>query len=486
MLKLLRKKKVTKRIYWGLAILVIPAFVIWGSSSVINKSKIQNCAGILFGEKISYEDFRSALAAWKMQMKIQLGEAADQTIQSNFNPVQAAWSRLILLHEAKKRKIRIKDQDVIDWITHMPAFEKNGLFDTQSYGIFLQYYLGVPARQFEEVMRQNISLVQVYKKITDKIAVADSEVKQEYTRQNEQTRVKYVYFPADTEKNKITVSDENIQAYYEKSKERFKVPPQINVVYVGSDIKENASQEEKASLVKKINDVLTDAKKEGFEKAAEKEKLEIKETGLFRLEDPIPLLGWFPDLSTLLFDLPQGDLSKVVELKRGVYLFKVKEKKQAYIPEFKEAKEKAKEALALEKSKEDSRQKAEEFLSNINTKKIAFEKAAQEAGFTIKETPLFSIDAYIPELGMAQPLKEAAFKLAKDAVAETVIALEQGFYVIKNLETQSANEEKFKKEKEEFTKQLLEQKRNKVFNDFFEDLRKKANLISYIDETKVK
>jgi hypothetical protein len=30
MLKIFRKKKIMKRILWGLAILIIPAFVLWG------------------------------------------------------------------------------------------------------------------------------------------------------------------------------------------------------------------------------------------------------------------------------------------------------------------------------------------------------------------------------------------------------------------------------------------------------------------------
>ena len=46
--------------------------------------------------------------------------------------------------------------------------------------------------------------------------------------------------------------------------------------------------------------------------------------------------------------------------------------------------------------------------------------------------------------------------------------------------------EKFKKEKEDFSKQLLEQKRGKVFTDFFEELKKKAKLVSYIKEAHLK
>ncbi len=59
MLRLLRKKKVAKRIFYVLAAIIIPAFVIWGSASVINKKNdIPNVAGRIFGKNVSYDQFQ--------------------------------------------------------------------------------------------------------------------------------------------------------------------------------------------------------------------------------------------------------------------------------------------------------------------------------------------------------------------------------------------------------------------------------------------
>lgn len=486
MLKLLRKKKVTKRIFYFLAIVIIPAFVIWGSASVLEKDGSSGYAGIIFGKKVSRDAFQEALTGWKIQVKIQLGEAADQAIQSYFNPIEAAWSRLILLNEVKARKIKIEDSEVIATITQMPMFQRNERFDEQTYKAFLQYFLNLPGRAFEEVMRQNLALGEVFKQVTASVTVTEPEIREEYLKQNEKTRIQYVFFNFDQEKNKITVTDEEIKNFYDKSKEQFKVPPQINVLYVHAEFKENTSAEDKQALTKKIESIYSNTPRSDFEKAALKANVDIKETGLFRLADPIPTLGWFPELSTLLFDLPKNNISKVVVLKRGVYLFNIKEKKQAYIPDFKEARENVRGSLILEKSKAESFKQAEKFLLKIKTENQSFENAAKEAGVQIKETPLFSREDYIPEIGLAEPLKEVAFKLTSSAVADKTITLEQGFYCIKNIETEKIAEEIFLKEKEEFSKQLLEQKRNKSFNDFFENLKEKAGLISYVDEEKIR
>lgn len=486
MLKLLRKKKVSKKIFYCLAAIIIPAFVIWGSASVINKNKTPTYAGVIFGKKVSFDEFRAALHGWQIQMKLQYGEKANEIANTLYKPSQAAWDRIILIHEAKTRRIKVKDSDVVAIITGFPFLQKNGRFDPSSYNLFLKYSLGEQAKTFEEELRHNIAMSMVFEEITRDVTVPDDEVRKEYEKQNISTRVKYVFFPKEGTKDEIAVSEDEIKAFTEKNKERFKVPPQINAAYIGIEFKNDAPETEKTAAGEKIKKAAGIAKQIGFEAAAKEVACEIKETGLFGFKDPIPVFGWMPELSTLLFVLNAAETSKVVELSRGVYLFKIKEKKDAYLPDYNAAKEKAKNALLTEKSKESAKKSAQDFIDAIKTDSANFEQEAQRKGLEIKETPLFSREGYIPELGMAPALKDAAFKLAKDEVAPEIIELEQGFIAIKSIETVPIDEEKFKKEKEEFGKQILDQKRNKIFNDFFEDLKKKAGLVNYIPDSLVK
>jgi peptidyl-prolyl cis-trans isomerase D len=486
MLKLLRKKKVAKRIFYVLAAIIIPAFVVWGSASVLNKDKTPAYAGIIFGKKVSFDEFRAAFHGWQIQMKLQYGDKANEIAGAYFKPGQAAWDRLILIHEAKTRRIQVKDSDVVAMITGFPFLQRNGRFDPQAYSLFLRYSLGEQPKAFEEQLRHNIEMSKVFEEVTRTTIVPDDEVRKEYEKQNITTRVKYVVFPADGAKDKITVSEDDIKAFAEKNKERFKVPPQINAAYIGVEFKNDAPDAQKSAASERIKKAAVAAKQKGFETAAKEAGLDIKETGLFGFEDPIPVFGWMPELSALLFDLNASATSKVVELGRGDYLFKIKEKKDAYFPDYSAVKEKAKNALVAERSKEAAKKSAQDFIDSLKNKPANFEQEAKTKGLEIKETPLFNREGYIAELGMAEALKDAAFKLAKDAVAPEAIELEQSFIAIKSIETVGVDEEKFKKEKEEFAKQVLEQKHNKVFNDFFEELKKKAALISYVPDSLLK
>ncbi len=485
MLKLLRKKKITKRIYYGLAIIIIPAFVIWGSASAIRgREDKESLAGVIFGEKITREEFYEANRAWMVQLKLEYGEKANEIAAALFDPIDAAWERIILLREAKKRKIRVPDQYIVSAITSQGAFARDGRFDPRSYKIFLQYSIMEPPRVFEEQLRDNIAINILFNQVTGNVSLTEPELAEKYAQQNDQTRVKYVAFLNSQYNSEVTATDEEVESAYARDKEKFRIPEQRNASYLTIEVKEDASDEDKKKIAEKIKGVLEAAARDGLEKAAADAELELQKTGLISLEDPIPSLGWMPQLSNLLFNLPVNEVSRIVEIKNGLYIFEVKERQESVIPELKDIKDKVRVSVLEEKGREIAQKAAEGFLEKVKDKPEEFEKATAEAGLDVKESPLFSRESYIPELGMAQPLKEAAFDLAKDAVAQQPVALKQGFFVIKSMERAPFDEEKFKKEKDGFAQALLDEKRTAAFQAFAENLKKEAGLVSYIEKPK--
>ncbi|MFB3918753.1 peptidyl-prolyl cis-trans isomerase [Candidatus Velamenicoccus archaeovorus] len=502
MLRQLRKKKVAKRIFYVLAVLIIPAFVIWGSASVINKKdRVPNIAGRIFGKNVSYDRFQQSMQAWKTHILLQYGEEAEKNLRPLLNPINGAWDRLIMLHEVRRRGIRISDRDVVDHITRLPFLQKNGRFDPQSYELFLKYTLRMDARQFEEQARQDISMTKVYEEVTKPVTITDDEARAEYKKQHTETRLRYVLFSPQSYKNNIAVTDEELNKYYETSKETFKVPPQINAVFCMIPYDEKTTEEEKGKAQETMQKIARKAKTAGLKAAAQEAGLEAKETGFFGFNDPIPALGWLPQIKTAIFDTPQGAITQPLETERGIYLFGILEKKDAYIPDFKEAKDKVRTALIEEKASQIAFQNAQDFLNRVRnpeakeqprgpekTEKtpvrpaMPFDRAAENLRLDVKETPPFTKDSYIPELGLATVLKDAAFGLKKDEIYDKPVSTPQGFLVIQSLQTPSLDEDKLKKEFDDFKKSLLEQKRNEAFNSFFEDLKKQAHLVSYVNQ----
>src|SRR4030042_1529955 len=123
MLKILRKKKTAKKIWIILIILIVPAFVFWGFGSYIRSKQEASYAGIILGRRITFLEYKDALGAVRNQAVIQFGDNLSE-IEKNLNLQSQAWEGLILLTEAKRRRISASDAEVIQPIQGYPFFQR--------------------------------------------------------------------------------------------------------------------------------------------------------------------------------------------------------------------------------------------------------------------------------------------------------------------------------------------------------------------------
>jgi len=181
MLRILRNKKTAKRVWIGLAIIIIPAFTFWGFSGAFRGKDESSVAGKIFGRKITYVQFRDAITSEKIMARMQFGDKLDE-LQQYIDFESQAWQRLILLAEAKKLRITAGDKEVIADIQSSPIFQSKGAFNNKAYNDILRYYLRVQPRIFEELIRQNIILSKLYKQVTDKVSLSDEQVREDYAK----------------------------------------------------------------------------------------------------------------------------------------------------------------------------------------------------------------------------------------------------------------------------------------------------------------
>ena len=190
MLKLLRNKKLAKKIWIALAIMVLPAFLLWGFGSVSKDQKRSAYAGEIFGKKVSEIDYNNSLEAAKNLAVIRYGEKFSE-VEKQLNLRGQAWQRLILLHEAKMRKINASDREVIELIESYPFFQYKSAFDNRIYKDMLQYIFKTQPRAFEEQTRQNIIIAKLYDQVTKDVTVTDVELKLAYAKAHDQGKKDY-------------------------------------------------------------------------------------------------------------------------------------------------------------------------------------------------------------------------------------------------------------------------------------------------------
>ncbi|MDD2680153.1 MAG: SurA N-terminal domain-containing protein [Candidatus Omnitrophica bacterium] len=181
MLKILRHKKTAKKVWIGLALIIIPAFALWGFGGAFRSREESQPLGKIFGRPVSNIEFRDAISAVTTTAIMQYGDQF-QEIEKSLNLEAQAWERLILLYEAKRRGIKVSDQEVVRTIESMPYFQYKGGFDNRIYNQTLQYVFRLKARDFEEQMRANLMLNKLYKQVTDPFKL-DDKAKEEKFRE---------------------------------------------------------------------------------------------------------------------------------------------------------------------------------------------------------------------------------------------------------------------------------------------------------------
>ena len=472
MLKKLRHKKTSKRILIFLAAVIIPAFAFWGFSSVLHGPKEGTNVGKIFGKSISPMDFKEAVNAVNNMAIIRYGDDLSK-IRNSINLEAEAWQRLVLLAEAEKRRLNASDKEVVEFIESYPFFQNKGRFDERIYNEMLQYVFRTLPRDFEEQTRQNLMMSKLYQQVTESLKLSDQEIKEEYKKLNEEINLAYIQAnPLDFAKD-LPADEGALRDYFQKNQVLFKRPLSFNIEYVSfnKDDKETDA---------KLKGLLADLKKkDDYAKLAKELGATLKETGLFAENDPIPGIGWSPQIAGLLSKSNVGKYLNPVQIDKFIYVLKVKERKEPYIPEFDAAKDKIKETYTKEESKRIAQEKIKAALDKLKSsaalkpKTADFEQTAKLFGLKTGSTGFFKFGSYIEAIGASDNFFTSAQKL-KDGEFSEIIEMPAAFYIVKIKEIKPIDEKKFSTEKDSFNQKVLLQKKQEYFTVFLEELLNKA------------
>ncbi|MFH1199185.1 MAG: SurA N-terminal domain-containing protein [Candidatus Omnitrophota bacterium] len=465
MLKIFRNKKTARKIWIVLCIIILPAFIFWGFSGAFRSKGERAYAGKVFGKTISTLDYQDALEATKNQAVMQFGDKFDE-MKPMLNLESQAWERIALIMEANNHKIKVSDQEVVKQIENYPFFQRQGKFDEKIYTEMLRYVFRTQPRDFEEQTRQNLLLAKLYKEITKDIKLNNNEIKEDYRKANEEISVFYLAgLPADFSKN-ITPTDDQIKEYYTKNSIQFKQPISYNVEYLTLD-----TEAKSIAAAKRLQ------KKEDPQKIAKDLGTIVKETGSFSQLGTIPGIGWSPQIFAMLSKAKVQDVLTPVQMDKNYFVLKVKEIKDANIPELDKIKDQVKDALIKNTANELAKSKIEECLKLIKeNKETDFNRLAKTYILKSDSTSAFKFGSYIEGIGSSDDFWMAADKL-KDNQISGVISVPSGFYIIKPKTHTAIDEKKFITEEKEFSEKLLMQKQQEAFIKFTQDLKRKAGII---------
>jgi len=477
MLSTLRHKGVSRKILWGVAIIVILSFGVFGTAYRLDNTV--NSAGKIFGRSVGLRDFETAYLDSRDQAIFTYGDRFFKMGQ-NIDMEREAWTRLILLHEAAKRHIKAADQEVVEFIASVPFFQHQGKFDQSTYESLLRdpRVFDRNPKDFEEGVRGGIIIRKLLEAAAGNIVISDNELKQEYIKRLEKIKLSYALLdPADFSKGQ-NASDEEARKFYEARKEDFRQPPMINVQYVHLVYPDKADEAQKAA-VKKDAQAIAKELKDNADLAAVAKKYHqaAKDSGYFTHEQPLLTFAWSPDFVDTLFAMKEGASSGAVETPDGWEVVRIKQKQGSSVPEYAAIADKVKQAVVNQKAADAAAAKAEADLKTIREglKDKDFNTLAQKLGLKTQETASFSRGEYINAPGLVAEFQEASLKLNADNKLG-LVSTSQGPAILYLSSVEPIDEKKFTQDKEDFRQMMTAQKRNEAIAVFVTGLKFEAAL----------
>ncbi|MCM8804296.1 MAG: SurA N-terminal domain-containing protein [Candidatus Omnitrophica bacterium] len=180
--KFLRKRKNVKIILWIITILIIPGFFFWGVN--IGGDRQSQYAAIVNREPITIREFYDQL--WKVEERYReiFGDGYKEIrdkLNIEKNLLESMIREKLLINQAKKRRIKVFKNEIIEVIKSDPAFKnEKGEFDEERYRQIISNMSDDQLKKIEDQIRKEIILQKLKDQILSEtnIVVSDQEIDQ--------------------------------------------------------------------------------------------------------------------------------------------------------------------------------------------------------------------------------------------------------------------------------------------------------------------
>jgi peptidyl-prolyl cis-trans isomerase D len=214
-----------------------------------------------------------------------------------------------------------------------------------------------------------------------------------------------------------------------------------------------------------------------FAKLARESNISVNVTRPFTSGEMLPEIGQAPEFYKTALSLSPKAISPVIEGTNAYYVLKIKQRTEAAVPSLDTVRAKIEKNLTESKAHDMAMEKAKSLLEQLKQEKdIA--KVAQQNGLKLEETGWFLRSAsQLPKIG--EPLEAKAGGIALSAqkpFPDKPYTQKDAAYILAYKDSQGADMERFKKEKDQLTNQALGESRQQVMHRFIESLKAKAEI----------
>lgn len=410
------RKKVVVKFFYAIVVLAFVGtiFLVWGARGKLRgpSRPVIKVDGLV----VTVEQFRQALRQEMERMRRLYGENYERFISYSDierGTVDKLIQDMLIRLQLRRMELIPSDAEVKKAIAENPSY-------LQIYQMLLQ---ANRAEGYWNSLKEELSRRKLQDLLFGIPIVTKSEVEEEYKRRNEKVKLKYLEFAKSDFEDQVKPTDEEIQSYYERHKERYKRPDEVNIKYIKIDPKEfedkvevteaeirsyyeanketefkegeqvkarhilikipsSASEEERKRLREKAERILKEIKSGADFAEMAKKHSEDEAT-----KDKGGDLGWLgrgrmvEEFEEAAFSLEPGQVSDIVETPYGYHIIKVEGKRPERTKPLEEVRDEIKRKLAKETAAQLAKSLADELIYDVELQGMeeAVEAAPQRA-----------------------------------------------------------------------------------------------------------
>jgi peptidyl-prolyl cis-trans isomerase D len=451
------------------------------------------------GRTIGYGDFKYGRMLASVLLRAEGGRASRLHEQI----MDALIQRELLVGEAERLGLRVGQNEIDEMVTDskimffggremkMGAFEKNGVFDNDTFTRWVQFALQTTPAGFFEQQRKEMLAARMREILRGSVNIASSEVKEEFERRSNQLNLEYVSFPWMRYKTELEVSEADVAAYAKANEKKLKdLYDQRKVSY------ENLPKERRLrQILVKLGDKPSDADTKAAQKKADGLLARIKKGESFAAvarassDDAHTKarggdMGWKRQGKTTLglevedkvWPAKDGEVVGPVKGSGGFVIVKVEASREGTQAFEKVRDELAENELLDERAKAKAKSEAEAALakakaSPTKTLKDLFPPApdalAATHGPRAEETGMFVRHGnQIEGIGSSADLAKAVFTLTTEQPLAGPFEVSSNYYVVRLKERKQPDMAEFAKKHDELFDQASLQRGSEVLNEW--------------------
>lgn len=209
------------------------AFALWGIQYYLTSDSNSDVVAKVDHVNITHNQVDSLYQRLRQQINPSTAPAMDQAAQTELKKValQQLIHNTVLAQAAQKQKFRISNAQLNAVLSQIPGFQVNGQFSMERFQQIMSALLYTPEQFFIE-LQQNMLSLQMQTGISNSGFALPNETNEAIRLLDQKRDISYLLIPVARFADKVSVSNQQIESYYQSHKSDFIAPEQVSIQYI--------------------------------------------------------------------------------------------------------------------------------------------------------------------------------------------------------------------------------------------------------------